>query len=216
MISASLCPSLLRSALLHCTPDRTSFQRHATNLRSHTISNAPLCVASHRCVTPHTAPFCCSSHCNASSFSVFASHCYSISRGSPLRCSTQRFIKPRFEGDHAALYIASPRSAAHCHAPHRKSTRRQLTACLTQNRAVLVYTWYQNAEKADFGRCFEDDSPIDTQEVTDSSSVEPTTNSLIPVSHSVKSSDSKSPFDRLIHRKPVRIGSHLVTEAREQ
>jgi hypothetical protein len=87
-----------------------------------------------------------------------------------------------------------------------------VTACLTQNRAVLVYTWYQNAENVRFGGAFEDDSPIDTQEVTDSSSVEPTTNSLIPGTRPRKSDNSILLFDRLIHRKPVRIGSHVVTE----
>jgi hypothetical protein len=87
-----------------------------------------------------------------------------------------------------------------------------MTACLAQKRAVLVYAWYQTLKKAAFGRCFEDDIPIDTQEVTDSSSVEPTTNSLIPGSRPRKSDNSILLFDRLIHRKPVRIGSHVVTE----
>jgi hypothetical protein len=51
---------------------------------------------------------------------------------------------------------------------------------------------------------------LDTQEVADSSSAEPTTTPLIPFSCTKNSDNSKPPFDRLIHPKTRRIGRHLV------
>lgn len=62
-------------------------------------------------------------------------------------------------------------------------------------------------------RDFSKDVLLDTQEVTDSSSVEPTTTSLIPFSCTKKSDNSKPPFDRLIHPKPRHCGRHLVGRA---
>ncbi len=57
-------------------------------------------------------------------------------------------------------------------------------------------------------RLAETDLPIDTQEVTDSSSVKPTTNPFV----SIAGPAGFPAADRLIHRKPIRIGSHVVTE----
>ncbi len=103
-----------------------------------------------------------------------------------------------------------------------------MTACLTENSAVLVYTWYRNAEQYAFGGALVNDSPLDTQEVADSSSVKPTTtkfsserkrlsiNALGCVPKACNKIRRFRPpqFDLLIHRKPVRNGRQVVGSAR--